>query len=183
MICTEEYKTIENLRVLVCSGCTTLTEIPIIPELLYLNCEQCPNLTKIPIIPGLEELFCSGCTSLTEIPNIPGLQYLNCSDCPSLTEIPLIPDLIFLNCEGCRSLTKLLYDPDILYSGDSCPWISQNSEFEENLKKLIFLQKKLRRRYIGKKLEALSSQISEIYYSPGCKGYELAKRSFYSTSS
>ncbi len=220
IICTGEYKTIENLTTLVCSGCT-LTEIPVIPGLKYLYCAHCPSLTEIPIIPGLKELYCLGCT-LTEIPVIPGLQYLDCSwstsltkisiipglrelycfKCTSLTEIPIIEGLKILNCSWCTlkeipvipglkelycyectSLTEIPNSPDLQTIGYySCPWLSKNPYFEENLEKLIFLQKKLRRRYVGKKLETLIPEVSEIYYSPGCKGYELAKRSFYSST-
>ncbi len=122
------------------------------------------NLAEIPMIPGLKELQCSSCTNLTAIPTIYSLQTLICPYCTRLTEIPIIPGLHHLHCY-------------------KCPWVSQNSDFADNIKKLIFLQKKLRRLYAGKKLEALSPQISEIYYSPGHKGYQLAKRSFYSASS
>ncbi len=182
IICTEEYKIIIDLTIVNCYGCKNVKAIPVIPGLEILNCSWCPNLTKIPAIPGLEELYCSDCPNLTKIPTIPGLQRLDCSDCTSLTKIPIISGLQKLNCSNCTSLTKIPVVPLKRLRCFGCPWLSQNSEFADNLKKLTFLQTKIRRRYAGKKLEALVPQISEIYYSPGCKGYELAKRSFYSAS-
>mgnify|MGYP003351180059 CR=1 FL=1 len=46
---------ISEVKKLYCSGCTGLTEIPVIPELKTLDCFNCKRLTTLPIIPGLKD--------------------------------------------------------------------------------------------------------------------------------
>ena len=122
LICTDEYHgRLQRLEVLWCVGCTSLTQIPVIPGLKELSCGGCTSLTQIPMIPGLEELWCNGCTNLTQIPVIPGLKYLSCKGCTNLTQIPVIPGLKELLCDG-------------------CPWIEQNPSFQDNLSRLVILQ-------------------------------------------
>jgi hypothetical protein len=105
------------------------------------------------------------------------LKYLDCRD-TNITEIPDIPGLD-LHCNGCRSLTKIPHiTGNICCNG--CPWLPQNGEFEKNLKRLVFLQKAIKRYNARKKLEKIIPLITEIYYSPGCKGFELARRSYLS---
>ncbi len=200
---------IPGLKKLFCYYCPNLEEIPNIPGLEILACKDCPKLKEIPVIAGLQQLYFNDCPKLEEIPVILGLKSLICYNCQNLKEIPEISGMCEFACIKCRSVVKIpkylsckylgkMYYTLVHFIGTSLfdihgnrrvistdfflinmPWITQNPDYEENLEKLRFLQKKFKRRYTGKKLEALIPQISEIYYSPGCKGYELAKRSFY----
>ena len=58
VICRKEYN--ENTTVINCDFCTTVTEIPILPNLQKLYCCY-TNITEIPILPNLQKLNCTGC--------------------------------------------------------------------------------------------------------------------------
>ena len=116
-------------------------------------------------------MSCNNCDSLTEISTLSALKTLTCDDCTNLTKISKNPKLEYLGCINCRSLTEIPKCDTVRCFG--CPWLSA-----ENLTKLKFLQKCWKRFYIGRKLERLIPKILDIYYSPGCKGYFLAKKHF-----
>lgn len=200
VICRDEVT--YNEKRLDCSWCDAVTQIPNIPGLLELNCSYCPQLSQIPNIPGLLELYCGHCPQLSQIPCIEGLFYLNCRWCPTLTQIPCIKDLKKLNCDycpmltkipeieglwelhcqGCRKLTELPYYYCSEYGmdvhSDGCVWLNHetNKKYNKNLKKLIFLQRWLRKMMIVKKLHRLIPRLMQIYYHPEAKGGYFHKK-------
>jgi hypothetical protein len=85
--------------------------------------------------------------------------------------------LIALFCDYCTSVT---YVPDLrpsVYVG--CKWVSGCDEYENNIKSLCSCQAIFKRKLTAKKLERMIPVITEIYYSPGCKGATLAQRAFH----
>ena len=148
-----------NIEELCCMYCTALTSIPVMPKLKKLNCIECTSLTSIPALPKLETLFCNDCTSVTNIPLCPRLIHLYCSGCTSLTNIPVLPKLEELYCDGCK-------------------WIKYCDDYNSNIKALHICQAIFKRKLTARKLEKLLPVITEIYYSPGCKGEYLALRAF-----
>lgn len=195
-----EIAHIEGLQILDCSNCKKLTQIPHIDELQELNCAGCP-LTKIPCIQKLLVLGCGSCP-LTEIPLINGLRVLNCSNCPKLTKIPVGQDdcleelycydctgltelpsslkLSFLNCGGCRNLTQIPNCEStalILILKNGCPWLNyKNKKYDENVRKLVILQKWLRRMILRKKLITLIPLLVPLYYHPDSRGGYFHKK-------
>lgn len=181
--CTElkEIPVISGLRVLVCSHCPGLTEIPIIRGLQTLNCWNCNGLTKIPIIHGLRELICFNCLNLTELPLIPGLQTIDCSYCSKLSNIPFIQGLRNLYCIDCRNLIELPYGSEdeifIFIWSNGCLWMDFPScRYDENIKKLILLQKWMKKMIVRKRLIKLIPLLMPIYYHPESKGGYFHKK-------
>jgi Leucine-rich repeat (LRR) protein len=163
-----------GLQELYCHGCTSLrflgslpSSAPAKPSVVGLTSLSLENRTELRPWGALWELSCSGCTSLTSLPleNCTGLQVLSCGGCTSLTNLSLenCTGLQYLDCSGCTSLTSLplenctrLHELDC----DDCPWIPlQNSEYEDNLRKLIFLQLSRRRTRTRKFLMLLANHV------------------------
>jgi hypothetical protein len=104
------------------------------------------SIDQIPQIDGLKELDCSLCPLLTQILHINGLQELGCRNCPLLTRIRLIHGLEVLDCRNCHSLTELEISDTVWYiNAVGCVWLNSDSNFKESLKKLIYLQKWIRK--------------------------------------
>jgi hypothetical protein len=59
-----------------------------------------------------------------------------------------------------------------------CKWFPECANFESNIKSLYRCQAIFKRKLVAKKLERAIPAITEIYYSPGCKGAYLAEKSF-----
>ena len=72
--------------------------------------------------------------------------------------IPAINDLQELDCYG-------------------CPWISENSEYKENIRKLIILQKWFKGCLLSNRLKGMIKPLTEIYYHPLSRGGYNHKRS------
>ena len=74
ILCRKEYdeKTTDII------SCTSITEIPPLPNLKTLNCYE-TKITEIPLLPNLKILYCSH-TKITELPKIPNcnMYYDNC---------------------------------------------------------------------------------------------------------
>jgi hypothetical protein len=85
---------------------------------------------------------------------------LYCWECTSLTSLPL---------ENCTGLQELYCD--------DCPWIpQQNPEYENNLRKLIFLQRSRRRSRMRKFLGLCRTEaFCRYFYSPDNMGGKWAK--------
>jgi hypothetical protein len=128
------------------------------PKLEILYCNDCTALTSIPVIPKLEILYCEG-INLTSIPTLSELKELYCTDCTALTSIPVLPKLKDLYCRGCK-------------------WLKDCDDYNSNIKSLRTCQAIFKRKLTARKLEKLLPVITEIYYSPGCKGEYLALRAF-----
>ena len=90
---------------------------------------------------------------------MPELEILYCRYCTSLASIPVVPKLKTLFCCGCK-------------------WIKDCDDYNNNIKSLRTCQSIFRRKLTARKLEKLLPAITEIYYSPGCKGAHLAERAF-----
>ena len=90
-------------------------------------------------------LNCSD-TYVQKIPALPVLEYLNCCRCPFLTFIPRMPFLISINCQNCK---MILFIPKVKggINCNGCPWVNHllNTDFSNNIKKLIKLQKNIRK--------------------------------------
>jgi hypothetical protein len=168
----------EELKYLFCTG-TSVTELPILPKLVQLFCQYCTSFTSIPPMTNLELLYCEGCTALTSLPLLPKLTELSCRDCTDLTTVPLFPALEKLFCENCTSLTEVFESPTLKeLHCNGCKWIVQCSDYNSNIKSLRTCQAIVKRKLIGRKLDKLIPVITEIYYSPGCKGESIARQSF-----
>lgn len=188
-------KILYNKDVLQCNYCSDLVKIPDIKGIKSLWCHDCKELTEISCIQGLEELYCFNCPKLTEISEIHGLRILDCTYCPSLVRIPEIQTLERIDCTGCGSLTQIpmirklqeLYCPDceklnltdiripetIKYIGsDKLQW--RNSD--QNLTKLIVLQKWFKNVSMSKKLIKLIPLLMPLYYHPEAKGGYFHKK-------
>src|SRR5690606_36675133 len=140
-----------------CEKCTALTNISVMVKLVYLYCKHCTALTNISVMPKLKELNCKCGTALTAIPVLPNLNVPVCKNCTSLTDIPILPELY--DCKGCK-------------------WFQECDDFESNINALRSCQAIVKRKLTAKKLERVIPVITEIYYSPGCKGEYLSGRSF-----
>ena len=66
IICRGEYKGETDLD---CSGCTSLTSLPELPNLTTLECCGCTSLTSLPDMPNVTSLDCGGCTWLNHSSN------------------------------------------------------------------------------------------------------------------
>jgi hypothetical protein len=122
IICTSPREELLKLNEIDCSGCVTMTNIPLIPSLKRLNCSECPLLVNIPLIPSLQILYCFNCPLLLNIPLIPFLQILDCFNCPLLMNIPLFPSLQRLDCSNCPLLVTIPLLPSLQTLGCfNCP--------------------------------------------------------------
>ena len=114
------------------SGCTSLTQVPEIPNTVtnMTNCfEGCTSLTQAPKLPNevtyMTNCF-AGCTSLTQAPVIPsGVKGMpGCfKGCTSLTQAPEIPNTVtnMDNCfAGCTSLTQAPEIPNSVTDMSGC---------------------------------------------------------------
>ena len=110
-------------------------------------------------MPELKTLFCSGCKALTAIHAIPKLTELSCIGCTSLTNLPVMPELKYIDCSYCK-------------------WVDKCKNFEKNMSALRSCQSIFKRKLTARKLIRMLPAITEIYYSPGCKGAYLAEKSF-----
>ena len=155
IICRGEYNGQDSLVV---SGCTSLTSIPEIPNVII--------------------LICRGCTSLTSLPDMSRLISLVCDDCTSLTSLPKMSKLISLSCSGCRLLTSVsTMIHGRMYNYYNCPWLEYENNvcYYKNVSKLIRLQRWYRRmiwcRYLA------SKEFIEWCYQPDNVGGKYAKKS------
>ena len=173
-----------NLPTLQCSYCTSLTSLDLRNNinLTRLYCHSCTSLTSLDLRNNinLTRLYCHSCTSLTslDLRNNKNLSILYCHSCIFLTSLDLRNNkkLETLGCSSCTSLTSLNlpkgYHGDINYS--NCPWIIQNTEFSNNLQKLIKLQKWYRKLVLIKYMK--SKQFIEWVYAPNNIGGSLYKK-------
>jgi len=193
----------EGLQKLFCSCCTSLTNLGPLPESLrLLSCVDCTSLTSLRLSEGLQELFCIGCTNLTSLGPLPeSLHTLYCSDCTNLTSLgplseglqtlwcngcinltslgPLPEGLEYLNCDGCRVLTRVGPQSAIDNLDDYQPstWIP-SEELEENLKKLVLVQRFCRSLRTRKLLRlSRTRKFCEFFYHPENYGGRWAKAS------
>ena len=130
------------------SNCKTLTNIPILPNLIYLYCSKCPLLTSIPILPNLIRLDCFKCPKLINIPILNNLIYLDCNNCHLLTNIPILNNLISVDCSSCNLLIEVPVATCICI--DNCVWLNNNKRRKRQIKKLIKLQR-IVKRYLNRK--------------------------------
>jgi len=182
-----------NLTELYCSECTSLTNLDLRNNinLEILQCFSCKSLTSLDLRSNinLKMLLCSYCTSLTSIDlrsysegvtsfGCVNLITFGCSYCTSLTSLDLRSNinLIELDCFYCTSLTSL--DLPKEYDGymdrSNCPWIIQNTEFSNNLQRLIKLQRWYRKLVLIKYMK--SKQFIEWVYAPNNIGGSLYKK-------
>ena len=154
IICKGEYN---GETVLDCSGCTSLTSLPPLPNVTSLSCNGCTSLTSLPAIPNVAILGCYGCTSLTSIPAMPNMTYLDCYGCTSLTSLPKIHNMTRLYCDG-------------------CPWLdhSSNPKYLNNISRLSCLQRWYRRMLWCRYLK--SREFIEWCYHPDNIGGKQAKK-------
>lgn len=199
-ICRNEIDYNQKTPELDCSGCPNLTKIPNIPGLRSIWCVRCPKLTEIVAPAGLYYLNCIECKSLTQIPQISG--YLFCISCPKLTKISITGGISIIHCDGCISLTHILYDDfscnsfrnfscnrcrnliqtpsgiDNLFGNYGCPWLNHRSNqgYEENIKKLVILQRWMKRLIVRKRLVRMIPRLMPLYYHPLAKGGYFHKK-------
>jgi len=101
-----------NLIHLGCHNCISISFIPRYNNLEYLNCSR-TSITIIPILPNLKKLYCNLCTNLTKISSCVNIIFIECTECTNLTEIFNVHDhninykLEELLCTGCIALTNL----------------------------------------------------------------------------
>jgi hypothetical protein len=81
------------------------------------------------------------------VPDIQGLQRLVCYDCRSLTSVPKNQGFDRFEC-------------------DKCVWLSEHINFQDNVEKLIKIQKWMKRVILRKRLLSLIP----LYYHPLAKG-------------
>lgn len=98
------------------------------------------------MISGLKDLRCFYCSLLTDIPAIQGLKLLHCNQCVSLKNIPFIETLEDLDISCCYLLTNIpRYENLNYFCCYGCRWINIEAlEYDENLRKLIKLQKNVK---------------------------------------
>jgi len=199
-----EIQVPKGIRKLYCYGCTNLTSLGSLPEgLQTLFCSDCTSLTSLGSLPeGLQRLYCGGCTNLTSLEPLPeGLQILSCIDCTNLTNLgplpkslqelycnkctsltslgPILENLRLLCCNGCSLLTRV--DPqnvinNLMFYFPST-W-TPSEELEENLKKLIVLQRFCRSFHTRKLLKlSKTRKFCEWFYHPENYGGRWAKAS------
>ena len=168
---------IQGLIKLDCSRCDSLTDIPVINGLKILDCSYNKSLTRIPMIDGLEELYCIWCPQLRKIPKIESLTILSCFSCKSLTYIPRLPNLGYLNCQDCDMLTDISMNQGSYWtSAHFCKWLKENDGIDENVSKLVILQKWFKGILMSKKLLKLINQLIPLYYHPDAKGGYFHKK-------
>ncbi len=169
---------IKGLKKLYCSACPLLTNIPLIEGLKELYCTKCP-ITNIPLIIGLEILDCSYCSDLINIALILELKKIYCSFCPKLTEIPYTSRSLLkkLDCSFCNILTDIPLNKELKIDCFGCKWIKKgNIYYEDNIRKLIKLQKWYKKILLSNRLNKLIPQLIPLYYNPHAKGGYLHKK-------
>jgi len=199
-----EIQVPEGIQELYCGDCPKLASLRPLPKSLeILSCRNCTNLTSLgPLPESLQELDCSYCTSLTSLgPLAESLQIFSCIGCTNLTSLgPLPKGLQILSCGGCTSLTSLGLLPkslQTLYCGD-CPVLTSvgprnlidnlrnylpsfwtpSEELEENLKKLVIIQRFCRSLRTRKLLRlSRTREFCEFFYHPENYGGRWAKAS------
>lgn len=86
----------KTLKVLNCSGCSSLVSLPRLPSILQiLNCSWCYQLATLPELSNtkLQSLNCSWC-DLAALPELPStLQALNYASC-KIAVLPKFPDML-----------------------------------------------------------------------------------------
>ena len=87
-----DHVDIGDATIVDCTNCTSLTELPLWPNVTEVWCTNCPSLTELPLWSNVTEVWCYNCPSLTELPLWSNIMKVWCTDCPSLTELPLWPD-------------------------------------------------------------------------------------------
>jgi hypothetical protein len=180
---------IEGLKRLDCHSCPNLTNIFCPSSLKCLKCYSCEKLVNIEFPHGgcLEILDCSDCISIVKLPKIDIELELNCECCTSLTTI-LSEFIEDCRAEGCHLLTYVGADDVQSFASDS-NWVFVKTiyedddilcrrDFDERICKLINLQRIVRRYLLRLRLNKIIPLISEIYYSPGCRGAWIAEKNF-----
>ena len=160
-----EIPFIQGLKQLYCSGVWKLKNIPMIDSLETLDCSFNKNIESVPKISGLKKLDVRYCKKLVKIPWIQGLRELDCQGCESLKKIsPRNNNLKYMNCNDCRSLINITQIDDsaneILYLVQGCLWLkNDNLLFDDNIKKLVILQRWSKRIIMAKKIFKLIPKI------------------------
>jgi len=151
-----------------------------------LDCSHCPFIQRIPDeLVNLTQFFCIDCPLLQSIPKeLVNLTGLFCFDCPLLQSIPNeCVNITSLWCNDCpllQSIPKELVNISHL-SCINCPWLeNDNRDYNNNIYKLLLLQKWFRGCLMSRKLKKLYKPILEIYFHPEYKGGYLHKRNMMS---
>ena len=171
IVCKGKFKE-KGTAQLKIKNCYNIRKVPRFREIKELYLDRCPNLTEIAEMDCVESIYCYFCPNLVKIPKMKRLKTLVCHICPKLTEIDT-SSVTILSCSWCDSLTKIPSSDSFICMG--CPWIeNDNTNFEENIKCLIILQKFFKKHLFFYRLKKylLSRKFLDWYYSidgPGGK--------------
>jgi len=121
-----DHVDIGDATIVDCTNCTSLTELPLWPNVTEVWCTNCPSLTELPLWSNVTEVWCYNCPSLTELPLWPNVTKVLCTNCPSLTELPLWHNVTKVWCSNCPSLTELPLWPNVTEVWcENCPSLTE----------------------------------------------------------
>ena len=63
-----DHVDIGDATVVDCSNCTSLTKLPLWPNVMVVDCTNCFSLTELPLWPDVTQVWCYNCSLLTELP-------------------------------------------------------------------------------------------------------------------
>lgn len=106
---------LSSCKVLNCSECPALKQLPPLPQCKTLNCSFCCGLEQLPDLPDCEELDCSFCASLQKLPNLLQCRKLICWGCHNLERFPFLPKCQQFNYTGCIKASHSIH-PRLLQS-------------------------------------------------------------------
>lgn len=182
----------QEVDVVICYKCPKLNEISVIEsnsntkgsaKFVFWACHELVTIN----VHTIQELHFISCHGLINI-QVTMLKKLVCQDCRNLKKIPFIEDLQSLRIEKCNNLIDIPYDincsdKNVIQDTEcfidivECKWLDTGSdEFGDNLRKLIFLQKWVKKMILRKRLIKLIPKIIPLYYAPEHKGGYFHKK-------
>ncbi len=76
-------------------------------KIKIVDCSYCTNLKNLPLWPNVEEVICDGCTGLTELPLWLNVKKISCCDNNNLINLPLWSKIEHIDCRNCNSIIEL----------------------------------------------------------------------------
>ena len=199
--CCKKLTILENMPDLArinCSECISLNTFPMLNNIRELNCNNCINIEAIPFLAKLTKLYCNACPKIKNIYIADGVKEIHCNNCDMLTTIfttilnviepenksgksANVTKLKILQCSESRLLTFIPDGKSLeKICCKNCPWLEckQNTDFKNNLNKLVkaqnIIRRFLKRKYIKNYLQ--SEAFVAWYYGPYMPGGKKAKK-------
>lgn len=176
--------------------CDNIKHIYYFNELISLNILNCPRIKRIPLLPKLETLELNSCQAISNIPDMSYMKSLTCINCHHISNITGLISLENLEIHNCKlikrisnfkniesiyvsSLHMLTELPDVCIDHlkiIDCKWIRGDSEYENNINRLIKLQKWFKKCIFIKRFINIIPKLIPLFYHPDAHGGYIHKR-------